>query len=388
MRFIPYGKQNIDNNDIREVIKALKSDLITQGPMVQKFEKRVAEYCRVKYALAVSSGTAALHLACLAAGLKKGDEAITSPITFVATSNAVLYTGARPVFVDIDYETMNISAGKIKEKITATTKAILSVNFAGLPCDMFEIYNIARRHGLIVIEDSCHALGSEYNESRTGSCRYSDMSIFSFHPVKHVTTGEGGMVTTNSKRFYEKMLALRSHGIYKRKEALRKNGGWYYEMLDIGFNYRMTELQAALGYSQMNKLPEFLVRRSAIASMYDKAFNENLGDLVKLPAVDFPDRTHAWHLYVLRLNEKRCRISRRGLYQRLHDKGIGAQVHYIPVTSHPYYRSKGYKTSEFCNAQRFYNNTISLPLHPGMSDKEVLYVAKTVIGVLCSRSVQ
>ena len=335
MKPILYGRQFIDKDDVREVSRALTSDFITQGPRIAGFERRVAKYCGAKYAVAVSSGTAALHIACLAAGLRKGDEAITSPITFVATSNAVLYAGATPVFADIDYETINISAEEIKKKITPETKAVLPVNFEGLPCDLSEINRIAKKRGLTVIEDSCHALGATYKGSRLGSCRYSDMCVFSFHPVKHITTGEGGMITTNSKKLYDRMLALRSHGIHKDKDMAKREGGWYYEMQDLGFNYRMTDIQAALGNSQMDKLARFLKRRGFMARAYDKAFKKALGDIVKLPATDFSDRTHSWHLYVLRLNDGKCRVSRRGLYDMLRSKGIAAQVHYIPVTSQP-----------------------------------------------------
>lgn len=385
MRPIPYGRQSINKDDVRKVNKALISSFITQGPRIADFETRIAKYCGARYAVAVSSGTAGLHIACLAAGLANGDEAITSPITFVATSNAVLYTGAKPVFADIDYETMTIAVDNINKKLNPRIKALLPVNFAGLPCDLSEISMIAKKHGLTVIEDSCHALGAEYKGSRIGSCKHSDMCVFSFHPVKHITTGEGGMVTTNSKRFYDRLLMLRNHGIHKDENVAALKGGWYYEMLDLGFNYRITDIQAALGCSQMDRLTRFLKRRELIARSYDKAFKKALGGLVKLPAVDFPDRNHAWHLYVLRLNEDKCRISRKNFYDKLHSKGIAAQVHYIPVTSQPYYRDRGYKTSEFRNAQRFYKNAISLPLFPAMSDEDVRYVIKTVTDILCQK---
>ncbi len=383
---IPYGRHFIDKNDIKEVVKALKSAFISQGPKISEFEERLAKYCGAKYAVAVSSGTAALHIACLAAGMGKGDEAITTPITFVATANSILYSGATPVFADIGYEDMTIDADEIKKKISSRTKAILPVHFAGLPCDLAEISKISRKHDLIVIEDSCHALGAAYKGHPIGSCRYSDMSVFSFHPVKHITTGEGGMVTTNSKKIYQKLLALRSHGIYKKKSLINAKGGWYYEMRDLGFNYRMTDVQAALGCSQMNKLAQFLKSRDRIARAYNKAFRDSLGNSVKLPAVDFLDRTHSWHLYILRLNEGSSRVSRRGLYEELHLKGVGAQVHYIPVTSHPYYRNKGYKTSDFPNSKKFYNNAISLPLHPKMTNGQVDHVIKTVKQIICQKN--
>lgn len=378
MKVIPYGSQYIDADDRASVSRAMKSGWLTQGLKLKEFEAAFCKYTGARYAIAVSSGTAALHIACLASGMKKNDEAITTPITFVATSNSIFYTGAKPVFADIDYERALIDVGSIKKKINSRTRAILPVDFAGLPCDLSEIKKVARKYGLIVIEDSCHALGATYMGSRVGNCGYSDMCIFSFHPVKHITTGEGGMVTTNSRRLYDKLLSLRSHGIYRNKEDLKKRGGWYYEMHELGFNYRMTELQAALGYSQMDKLGYFLKRRDMIARRYNSAFADALGDLVKLPEADFMDRTHSWHLYVFRLNDKKRYISRKRLYEALHSRGIGAQVHYIPVTSQPYYKKMGYRTSEFPNAERFYENTISLPLYPGITDAEIGYVIKTV----------
>lgn len=385
MENIPYGLHHLNESDISEVVKVLRSDRLTQGPKIAQFERAVCEYTGAKYAVALSSGTAALHVSYLAAGLKKGDRIITTPITFVATSNAALYVGAIPVFADIDYETMELDAKEIEKKITPRTKIIVPVNFAGLPCDLSDIKRIAGRNSIIVIEDSCHALGATYRGSVVGSCKYSDMCVFSFHPVKHITTGEGGMVTTNSKALYNKMLALRSHGIYKRQADMKREGGWYYKMSDLGFNYRMTDIQAALGISQMRRLGTFLKRRDHIARLYNRLFKKMLGDSVKLPAIDFPDRTHAWHLYILRLNDSVSKVSRRELYEKLHFAGIGAQVHYIPVTSQPYYSRMGYKTSEFPAAKRFYKNAITLPLYPKMKDEDVLYVAKRVKDIICHK---
>ncbi|MBU1084658.1 MAG: UDP-4-amino-4,6-dideoxy-N-acetyl-beta-L-altrosamine transaminase, partial [Candidatus Omnitrophica bacterium] len=376
-RIIPYGSQWICSEDIDSVKSVFDTGWITQGPKIRQFEEAVADYCGVKYAVAVSSGTAALHIAVLAAGLKKGDTAITTPMTFLATSNSVLYSGASPVFADIDIDTVNISVAQIKKKITKRTKAILPVDFAGLPCDLAEIKNIAEENGLTVIEDACHALGATYKDSRTGDCRYSAMTIFSFHPVKHITTGEGGMVTTNSAKLYEKLLALRNHGMYKHSSTVKKEGPWYYEMEELGFNYRITDLQTALGLSQMNKLDSFLERRRGIVKEYDKAFAE-LGDLVILPEAERDDRRSAWHLYLFRLNKALKYITRREFFEELHRRGIKVQVHYIPITRQPYYRKQGFKRTDFPNAEKYYKSVVSLPLYPRMTDEDVDYVVKNV----------
>lgn len=380
-KILPYGRQWISPEDITAVKEVLKTGWITQGPKIKEFEEAICRYCGSRYAVAASSGTAALHIACLAAGLKKGDEAITTPITFLATANAVLYTGADVVFADIDFDTVNIDPALIERRITKRTKALLPVDFAGLPCDLSEIKRIARKHRLVVIEDACHALGATYNDSRIGDCSYSDMTIFSFHPVKHITTAEGGAITTNSGKLYRKLLALRNHGMYKRKATVRRKGPWYYEMEDLGFNYRITDLQTALGHSQLNKLPMFLKRRDAIAGRYNAAFKD-LGDLVKLPEKSYKDRTHAWHLYLFRLNRAKGHISRRRLFDFLHEKGIKAQVHYIPIVRQPYYRKRGYKAGNFPNAQKYYQNVISLPIYPKMKDADIAYVIRTVKAIM------
>lgn len=387
MKKIPYGRQSIDRSDIGDVSRVLRTDWITQGPKVSEFEEALASYCGAKYAVAVSSGTAALHIACLAAGLKAGDEAVTTPVTFVATANSVLYAGAKPVFADIDRNTVNIDAGKIKEKITGRTKAILPVHFAGLVCDMEGIGREAKKNKLVVIEDACHALGAEYRTQsagrkaqsvwkRAGCCEHSDMTVFSFHPVKSITTGEGGAVTTNSEILYRKLLALRSHGAYK-DERTASVGGWYYEMRDLGFNYRMTDMQCALGLSQLKKLNDFLERRREIASTYNGEFG-GLGDIVTLPGGDSPERKHAWHLYLLRIDPEKVSLTKREVYDLLQGKGIGVQVHYLPVYRHPYYRENGYK-DVFCPvAEKYYEEAVSLPIFPSLSAKELKYVIKTV----------
>ncbi len=372
MKFIPYARQSIDSDDIRNVRKALLSDWITQGPKVQEFEDALAKYCQAKYAVAVSSGTAALHLACLAAGLKKGDEAITSPITFVATPNAVIYVGAKPVFADIDYDTVNIDPAQIERKITRRTKAVLPVHFAGLPCDMEGIYRISKKRRLLVIEDACHALGAEYRVGgrwfKVGSCRHSDMTVFSFHPVKHITTGEGGAVTTNNSKFYKKLIVLRSHGIYRDKKALQ-NGPWYYQMRDLGFNYRITDFQCALGVSQMKKLDGFLKRRREIAEKYNNFFQNIDGIETQYVANNI---LSVWHLFILKIDYRRFGLKRGELILKLMKNGIGSQVHYIPVYRQPFYKKNFYfSANDYPNAEFYYQRALSLPIFPNLPDKDV-----------------
>lgn len=384
MERIPYGRQSIDKSDINAVSGVLRSSWMTQGPKVSEFEEALARYCGARYAVAVSSGTAALHLACLAAGLKEGDEAVTTPVTFLATPNSVFYAGAKPVFADIDYETVNISPAEIKKRITRKTKAVLPVHFAGLPCNMKEISAIAKKNKLTVIEDACHALGAEYSSGgkwiKVGSCRHSDMAVFSFHPVKTIALGEGGAITTNSRKIYEKLLALRSHGTYKDKKTAAE-GSWYYEMRDFGFNYRLTDIQCSLGISQLGKIDRFLGRRKRIASAYNKAFGE-MGELIRVPEVESSEKKHAWHLYLLRLNLKKLSSSRKKVFDSLRRKGIDVQVHYIPVSRQPFYRKKGYGKEKYISSEKYYKETISLPIYPGLKDQQLKYVIKTVKDVL------
>jgi len=375
--YIPYGRQWIDDDDIKAVVDVLRSDWMTQGPKVKEFEERFAEYCGVKYAVAVTSGTAALHLACLAAGIGKGDELITSPITFAASSNCALYVGATPVFVDIDPETICLDNNKLKQYLSDRSKAdkakvVVPVHFAGLPCDIEAIHRTAFDNGLVVIEDACHALGAQYpSGERTGSCRYSDMTVFSFHPVKHIATGEGGMITTNSPELYEKLMMLRTHGITKNVRDTEMTGNdYYYEMQKLGFNYRMTDIQSALGISQLKKIDMFLEKRRAIADHYNKAFKE-IEDHIILPP---NSKEHAWHLYVIQLRQN----NRDEVFTKLRERGIGVQVHYIPVYHHPYYRELGY-TGNLCpDAEKYFRSTISLPLYPAMNSDDIERVADEV----------
>jgi UDP-4-amino-4,6-dideoxy-N-acetyl-beta-L-altrosamine transaminase len=376
MKYIPYSHQHIDAKDIKAVVTALKSDWLTQGPKIKEFEQALCAYTGAKYAVAVSSGTAALHIAALSAGIKKGDEVITSPITFAASANCVLYCGGTPVFADIQKGTVNIDPEEIK--ITKRTKAIIPVHFAGRPCDLKEINGIAKRHDLIVIEDAAHALGAEYMGEKIGSCRYSDMAIFSFHPLKSITTGEGGAVTTNSKDFYEKLMMYRSHGITKDKGLLvnKTEGEWFHEMQFLGFNYRITDIQAALGLTQLKKLGKFIKQRKAIVSLYNKSFSSNRYFDIPLDDGCFS----ANHLYPIRLKDKFV-LRRADIFSAMRGQGLGVQVHYIPVYLHPYYKNLGFKKGLCPVAEDFYNREISLPIYPGLKREQALYAAKKILGI-------
>lgn len=368
--YIPYGRQCIEEDDIEAVVNVLRSDYITTGPAVTDFEQAVAKYTGAKYAVAVANGTAALHIACLAAGIKEGDEVITTPITFAASANCALYCGAKPVFVDIDPDTYNIDPSKIEEKITEKTKAIVAVHFTGQPCKMDEIHAIAKKHNLLVIEDAAHALGADYKGKKIGSL--SDMTTFSFHPVKHITTGEGGMVTTNNKELYDRLVLFRSHGITRDERFLEKNeGGWYYEQLDLGFNYRITDIQCALGVTQLKKLDRFVERRREIARRYDEAFKQIKG--IKIPAQE-NGCNNSWHLYVIQVTEK----ARKEVFDTLRGEGIGVNVHYIPVYRHPYYQKHGYADVCCEHAEKYYERAISIPIYPLLTDAEQDYVIEAI----------
>ncbi len=374
---IPYGKQWLDAREERAVLQAMRSDFLTQGPKVPEFEQAFKKKVGAQYAVAVSNGTAALHLAALALGLQSGDEVLTTPMSFLATSNAILYTGAKPVFVDIDSETQCLDAGKIEEKITSRTRAIFVTDFAGHPADMKKIFSIARKHKLKVVEDAAHALGAVGDGYRVGSCHYADMTIFSFHPVKHITTGEGGMITTNDHVLFERLSMLRTHGVTRDPaKLLKKNeGSWYYEMQALGYNYRLTEIQASLGIEQLKKLQGFLLRRRKIAAMYRSAFAHEK-NLLCTP-IEKKNCRHAYHLYVIRL--QRSLISkRRVIFEALQKEGLGVQVHYIPIPAQPYYKNLGYRPTDYPVTEAYYRSAISLPMFPKMTDREVLFVIRTV----------
>lgn len=368
---IPYGHQAIGEEDIASVVEVLRSDWITQGPKIEEFESAVADYCGAKYGVAFSSGTAALHAACAAVEIGPEDEVITTPLTFVATANAVIYQGGRPVFADIDPLTLNIDPAKIEGQISKKTKAIIPVHFGGLPCDMRKINRIGREQSLVIIEDACHALGAKLRTpngwDRIGSCCYSDMVVFSLHPVKQITTGEGGMVLTNSAELAERLRRFRHHGIRRDCSEAASEGPWYYEMVDLGFNYRMTDFQSALGLSQLSRLNDFLTRRQVIAERY----RENLRGLgLAFQEWDSSRYNHAWHLFVVQLPLKELRASRRMIFEALTSLGIGVNVHYNPVYLNPYYRNLGYKRGECPVAEGYYERALTLPLYPKMTDAD------------------
>lgn len=367
---IPYGKQTIDQDDIQAVVDVLKSDFLTTGPKIAEFEQTVADYVGAKYAVAISNGTSALHAACFAAGIGPGDEVITTPLTFAASANCVLYCGGTPVFADVDPKTYNIDPEDIRRKITDRTKAIIAVHLAGQPCDMDAIHSIAHEYGLIVIEDGAHALGSVYKGKKVGSL--SDMTTFSFHPVKPITTGEGGMIVTDNEDFYKKMILFRSHGITRDDSMMTRNDGpWFYQQFDLGYNYRITDIQCALGCSQMKKLDRFLALRKEIVAHYNEAFADC--DNIITP-YQLSDTESGWHLYIVQV--KNC--DRRQVFEKMREKGIGVNVHYIPVYMHPYYQEHGYENVHCANAEEIYSHIISLPLYPGLTSEQQDYVIDTL----------
>lgn len=376
--YLAYGKQKIDEDDINSVVKVLKGDYLTTGPIVSEFENSVAKYVGTKYAVAVSNGTAALHMACYATGISEGDEVLVPAITFAASSNCVLYCGGKPVFIDVDPKSYNIDINKIKEKITNKTKAIIPVDFAGQSVDMDSILKIAEEYNLIVIEDAAHALGSEYKNEKVGSKAH--MTEFSFHPVKPITTGEGGVVVTNSKELYEKMILFRSHGITRNSDLMIENQGpWYYEQIDLGYNYRLTDIQSALGLSQIKKLDDFIFKRREIVNKYNEAFRA-LKEIVTPFENEYSKSGH--HIYVLLLNLDKLKCGRKEIFEALQAENIGVNVHYLPVYLHPYYKKLGYKKGECPVAEDIYNRMITIPLFPSMSDKDIKDVIEAVKKVL------
>lgn len=370
-KYIPYGRQWIDEEDIREVAQILRSDFLTTGPKVEAFERAFADFVGAKYAVAIANGTAALHAACHVAGIGSGDEVITTPMTFAGTANSILYCGGTPVFADILPDTYNIDPEDIERKITKKTRAILPVHYTGQPCDMDEIRQIARKYNLIVIEDAAHGLGATYKGRKIGSI--SELTTFSLHPVKHITTGEGGMITTNDESLYEKLKLFRSHGITRESSLLdnKNEGSWYYEQLSLGYNYRLTDIQSALGLSQLQKLPDFLARRREIASRYHEAF-KNIEALQIPYQKDYVQS--AWHIYVIRIKENKGAKNRREVFEYLKSKGLGVNVHYIPVYYFPYYQSLGYQRGLCPVAEEHYQEIITLPLYPAMEENDVTRV--------------
>ncbi|MBZ5705057.1 MAG: UDP-4-amino-4,6-dideoxy-N-acetyl-beta-L-altrosamine transaminase [Acidobacteriia bacterium] len=375
---LPYGRQSIEERDIAAVVETLRSDWLTTGPKIAEFEEAIAAWVGAKYGVSFSSGTAALHAAAFAAGLQAGDEAITSPLTFAATANCVLYQSATPVFADVSPDTLNLDPQATAARITSRTRAILPVDYAGHPADLEAILNLAERHGLVVIEDACHALGAEYRRRRVGSV--SHMTVFSFHPVKHLTTGEGGMVTTDNPEFAETLRRFRNHGISSDTRQRQSAGQWHYEMVLLGFNYRLTDIACALGLEQLKRLEPNLARRRQIAARYTAAFRELPG---VLPPRVRGDVNPAWHLYPIRLDLEKLSAGRGEVFRALRAENIGVNVHYIPVHRHPYYSDRfGYKGGEYPVAEGAYERLISLPMFHGMSDADVDDVLRAVTKVV------
>jgi len=376
MSFIPYGRQDISEDDIKAVVDALKSDFLTQGPMVTAFEEAIKTYVGADYCVATNSATSALHIACLAMNLSAEDQLWTSPVSFVASSNCALYCGARVDFVDIDARTYNMCPNKLEDKLKrgkVIPKIVVPVHLTGASCDMEAFRFLAEQYGFLLLEDSSHAIGADYKQTKVGSCTFSDASVFSFHPVKIITTGEGGCVTTNNPKLYEKMLALRSHGITRdRTKMSQDHGPWYYEQTDLGFNYRITDIQSALGLSQLKRLDAFIETRRSIAKRYNDA-------LKSLPVTRpfQPDyQQSAFHLYVIKVQ------NRAAIYQHLHQQKIGVNVHYIPIHLQPYYQSLGFKAGDFPIAEQYYRETLSLPMYPNLSDDAFHHILTSLTAAL------
>mgnify|MGYP003418049540 FL=1 len=373
MNFIPYGKQSIDEDDINSVVEVLKSDFLTTGPKIKEFEDELCRYTNAKYCVAVANGTAALHLASLVL-LNKGDKVITTPNSFVATSNSILYVEAIPIFVDIQ-EDGNIDLDLCEEELKKdrSIKAIYVVNFSGNIVNQKKLKYLKESYNIKILEDCAHSLGATFEDIKAGSCENSDCSILSFHPVKHITTGEGGAVTTNSKEIYEKLLELRAHGIKRLPEF----APWYYEMHSLGFNYRITDMQAALGISQLKKLDSFIKRRKEIALKYDKAF---LNSFVK-PLYSF-NKNSSYHLFVVKVDFSKLNISKVELFNKMREKNIGLQLHYIPINKQPYYKSLGYGNEDTPIMNIYYDECFSLPMYSSLSNEEQEYVIKTLFEIL------
>lgn len=377
--YIPYGRQKITKEDIQAVIDVLQSDFLTQGPVVPQFENAIAQYCEAKYAFAVNSATSALHIACLALGVQPNDRVWTSPISFVASANCALYCGAHVEFVDIDAKTYNMCPQKLEQKLIQARKegilpkVVIPVHLCGQSCDMQAIHKLSKEYGFSIIEDASHAIGGKYLGKPIGNCQYSHITVFSFHPVKIITTGEGGMALTNDAEIGVKMARFRSHGITRDAQSMTKepDGPWYYEQLELGYNYRMTDIQAALGLSQFNKLDEFVAERHQIANTYNDLFK----DINIITPFQDEKNYSAFHLYVVRMKLNEKNIKHKEMFIRLRDNGIGVNLHYIPIYRQPYYAKMGYQPSDYPEAEKYYTGAISLPIYPGLTasqQKEVI----------------
>jgi UDP-4-amino-4,6-dideoxy-N-acetyl-beta-L-altrosamine transaminase len=385
---IPYGKQDISQADIDSVVNVLQSDFLTQGPQVPLFEKTVSDYCDAAYGVAVNSATSALHIACLALDLGKNDWLWTSPNSFVASANCGLYCGAKVDFVDIDLQTYNLSIEELEKKLIKAKqenrlpKILIPVHFAGQSCDMKRIHSLSKEYGFSVIEDASHAIGGKYLDNPIGGCQYSDITVFSFHPVKIITTAEGGLATTNSKELAEKMQIFRSHGIIRDENLMttKSHGGWYYEQIDLGYNYRMTELQAALGISQMKRLDEFINKRHILQKRYD----DFLQYTPVIRPFQLPECHSALHLYPILIDIEKINKSRKQVFNKLRKNGIGVNVHYIPIHTQPYYKKFGFKGGDFPISEAYYNRTISLPLYPGLDFKVQDQIISTINEIMAN----
>jgi UDP-4-amino-4,6-dideoxy-N-acetyl-beta-L-altrosamine transaminase len=383
---IPYGRQDISQGDIDAVVNVLKSDYLTQGPVVPLFEKAVADYCNSKYAFAVNSATSALHIACLALGVGKGDLVWTSPITFVASANCALYCGANVDFIDIDAATYNISLKELEAKLIKAEqlgqlpKVIIPVHLAGQSCEMDKIYALSKKYGFRIIEDASHAIGGKYKNKPIGGCQYSDITVFSFHPVKIITTGEGGMCLTNDPQLAIYLNQYRSHGIVRQPSEMTKipDGPWYYQQISLGYNYRMTDIQAAMGLSQMKRLDEFVLSRHAIAERYNELLQE---EWLELPWQN-PDTYSALHLYIVRVKKNNLGITHRELFEKLRTAGILVNLHYIPVYRHPYYENIGFEKSDFPQSEAYYSEAISIPMFSTLTKNDQQIVIDTIKGPL------
>lgn len=387
MEFIPYGRQNITEEDIDAVVNVLKSDYLTQGPKVPEFEQAIKNHCNVQHALAMNSATSALHAACLALDVGKGDIVWTTPITFVASANCALYCGATVDFVDIDSQTYNLSVQSLKQKLETAKKqdklpkVVIPVHLCGQPCDMATIYKLSQEYGFSIIEDASHAIGGSYQSKPIGNCQYSDITIFSFHPVKIITTAEGGVATTNNKDLAQKMDLLRSHGITRDTELMtnESDGPWYYQQIDLGFNYRMTEMQAALGVSQIERLKSITDRRHKIA----KRYNEKLANLSVTIPFQIEESYSGLHLYVIRLKLDDIKATHLEVFNALREANIGVNLHYIPVHLQPYYQKHfGFKVGDFPQSEQYYREAISLPLYPDLTEEQQDYIVETLEGIL------
>lgn len=383
---IPYGRQDISEADIQAVVDVLRSDYLTQGPAVPAFEKSLADYCGAQHAVAVSSATSALHIACLALGVGPGDVVWTTPITFVASANCALYCGAQIDFVDIDPRTYNMSLERLAEKLAYAEKnghlpkVVIPVHMCGQPCDMAGIHALGQQYGFKIIEDASHAIGGRYKGEPIGNCRYSDITVFSFHPVKIITTGEGGMAMTNNTQLGNRMLLLRSHGITRDAAEMTHapDGSWYYQQIDLGYNYRMTDLQAALGMSQMQRLDEFVAKRHALAVHY----NELLKNFPVTTPWQHGDSYSGLHLYVIRLHSGDIKINRGKIFERLRTNGIGVNLHYIPIYRQPYYERMGFKPKDYPNAENYYAEAVSLPMYPSLKEEQQVAVVQQLIAAI------